>query len=251
MNQTIAVLGAGHLGQNLLDLLIAKGHKNLIATKRDTSGLQEKYPQIEITDNATAAQKADILILTTKQDSFEQIAQEINPHRGPKLLISLGPTYSLAKLQSLFGSNLVRLMMTVHPSEDIINYCADHEAPLEILKYIFGPQIEQLPEEQMPITTAVVLLRGVANSFFEPLIQTAIDAGFSKAEAQKQLAALLHSTAREIAEDFSAEKRLRDASADLSSKSFTYQFYQKLLPLQQDLAGYFAETIQLLKKLEE
>ncbi len=63
LKERIAVIGAGSIGEHIVEALYEKGHHNIIATRRSKDALEvlaERYKGIEITtNNCYAVQKAE------------------------------------------------------------------------------------------------------------------------------------------------------------------------------------------------
>lgn len=252
----IAIIGLGHLGSSIAKRLIRNGHKKLVATRRNENELQapkDLSPHLVLTtDNEMAVKNAAVIILATKEASFEDFAAAIKAGRQGKLLISLGPTFKLNKLDELFGGHNVRLITPVDARNDVICYstdsfCSDEDE--KVLHYIFGECIQKVPEEEMPLATAFVLFRGVLNSFLDPFIRVAAQEGLDAQSSQKIMGEMLISCGEELRDGISSEKRLENASGGFNEKSFTMRLYKELEPAQVLLKDLFEKVCKQFKNL--
>jgi pyrroline-5-carboxylate reductase len=254
-SKTIAIIGAGYLGSNILDILLKKKHNKVIVTRRNKIKLdtiQKLYPQVQTTrDNTYAAQKADIIIVATKQDSFGTISSEIKNVVEGKLVISVGPTYTIKKLEELFGKKVIHLMMPIYPKSDIISYtpsksCGKTERG--ILGYIFGSTVKELPEGEMSIATAYTILRCTFNSFIEPIVQLGIEKGMSEDNVRGIVGEMFKSVGEEIQKGVNPDHRLEGASGGFNEKTFTSQFWKTLEPLSKKLEKELSNVVDKLEK---
>lgn len=250
----IAIIGAGHLGTSIIKSLLNSGYGNITATRRDEEKLKELKslsPSLKLTSsNKEAVVGADVVILTTKQTSFDAISEEIRELVDGKLLISLGPTLNLEKLNGLFGARNIRLMMPIYPGTDVIAFAKDAactDEDIAVVKEIFGENCVEHAEKDMPVATAYVVFRCVMNSLLNPLLQKGIDAGMNEELARKTLGDLLISTGQEIKAGMIAEDRLAAASGGFNEKSFTLGLHKKLAPVRDQLEDLFEETCESLK----
>lgn len=277
-NLKIAVIGAGHLGRCILKVLADNGYKNLIATRRDESelkNLKKLNPELEntnletTTNNKTAVEKADVIILATKNTSFSEISKEVKANfltkeeeknqnsTKEKLLISLCPVTNLKTLSQLFGTKNCRLIMPIDPLNDVICYslsgkCEEKEEKIiQEMFQLFGGKTKKISEDKMPIASTYVLFRGILNSVLDPWRGTGISAGLSPKEAEELLGELLISTGQEFKKGLSAEKRIENASGGYNPKSFTLKLTKDLQPIKDQLAQSFDKTYKLFKEIEE
>lgn len=219
---TVAIIGAGTLGKSIITMLNKKGHEKIIATTRNST-----------VSNQEATEKAGVIIIATKQDSFEEIAGEIKAAREGKLLISLGPTFRNSRLNELFGPKTACLIMPAEPMEDLICYATDDDYSAEdeaVINYIFGENAVKISEEEMPIATSYVLFRGLLNDFFETLVKAGEEAGFNRQLAEKMIGRMLISAGKEIEKGESSQDRLKKASYNLDENSFTMKLHKELKP---------------------
>jgi pyrroline-5-carboxylate reductase len=101
-NPKIAIIGAGHMG-----LSIASGFLNSKAFKKNQiilanpSDPDENWGLMWTTDNNFAAREAELVFLTVKPSSVEDVLKNINKQKTKKLLISAVAGVSLYKLNQL------------------------------------------------------------------------------------------------------------------------------------------------------
>ena len=114
---TIAIIGAGVMGETLLAGLLRAGHpaSEIIATTRkDDQGaeLRSKYG-IDVVDNAAAASRADSLLLVVKPQDMRAVLEEVAPHLKPTtLVVSLAAGITTKFIESLLadGTAVIRVM---------------------------------------------------------------------------------------------------------------------------------------------
>lgn len=94
MHQTIAVIGAGHIGHALIGGLITGGHidpSKVRATRRNPNALDilhEKLPRVSAgTDNEEVVKGASIVVLSVKPANWPSVAEEIRDIIEPDPLI--------------------------------------------------------------------------------------------------------------------------------------------------------------------
>ncbi len=114
---TVAVIGAGVMGETLLSGLIRAGRRVddlLVAEKRPdrAAELAERYG-VEVVDNRTAARRADTLLLVVKpQDMVTVLAEIAGDVRPGSLVVSLAAGVTTAVLEQHLpaGTSVVRVM---------------------------------------------------------------------------------------------------------------------------------------------
>ncbi len=257
-NLSICVIGAGHLGMSILNQLHKRGHKVLWATRRSherLSEIRQLVPGINVTtDNLLAIKSSEVIIVATKEHNFLDFASDLKNNRSGKFIISMGPTYSLKKLGSIFGSGNARLVPPIDPLEDVLCYSLDEHCGArekEIIQYIFKGTLCQIQDFQMPMATSYVLFRVLLNSFFEPLQNAGKKVGFDEEFIQRIVGKMLISAGQEIELGISSRQRLEQASGGFNEKSFTLNLYNDLKPLQNQFEKLFNQTYSQLKNLEQ
>src|SRR5579859_7777014 len=95
-NETIAVIGAGHMAGALIGGMVRSKllpGKNIIATRRDQGALadiQKKWGVRVSTDNVKAVEQADIVIVAVKPQMSKKVLEELAPAaRKDQLVISI------------------------------------------------------------------------------------------------------------------------------------------------------------------
>ncbi|MGA8851231.1 MAG: pyrroline-5-carboxylate reductase [Aeromicrobium sp.] len=117
MTHRIAVLGAGVMGETLLSAILSAGHpaRDLVISEKRVDRaeeLREKHG-VEVTDNATAARGADIVLLVVKPqdvpDLLEEIADAVRPG---STVVSLAAGIRIDTMESILadGVAVVRAM---------------------------------------------------------------------------------------------------------------------------------------------
>ncbi|WP_253771442.1 pyrroline-5-carboxylate reductase [Goodfellowiella coeruleoviolacea] len=185
---TIAVLGAGKIGEALLSGLVQAGHdpEELLFTERSAeraSELVKRYGVVEA-DVAGAATRADVLVVAVKPQDIEPLLDELAPVVDRRtLVVSLcaGLPTSLFERRLAEGTPVVRVMpntpMVVGAAMSAISagrHATDeHLALVERLLSSVG-RVARVPEAQQDAVTA---LSGSGPAYFFYLVEAMIDAG--------------------------------------------------------------------------
>ena len=185
---TIAVVGAGKIGEVLLSGLLRAGWPadRLLATvRRPERGaeLSERYG-VRVVDSATAAAQADVLAVSVKPQDAESLMADLGPRVPPaKLLVSLCaglPTSFFAKWLPE-GTPVVRVMTNTPAlvDEAMTAISAGAHATAEHLvlaEEMFRPlgRTIRVPESQQDAVTA---LSGSGPAYFYLLVEAMTDAG--------------------------------------------------------------------------
>ena len=115
-NTTIAVIGAGRIGQAILRGLRECGPK-LIGTgrRRETIRAVEEIGARALLDNRRAAEEADIIIVSVKPYQFPDIVPDVAPASRGKLLISVVAGVAIHTLLEAFpAAYIVRAMPNIN-----------------------------------------------------------------------------------------------------------------------------------------
>lgn len=185
---TIAVIGAGKIGEVLLSGLLKAGWPadRLIATARRpqrAEQLRDRYG-IKILDNVAAAGQADVLAIAVKPQDAAALMADLGPHiPHEKLLISLCaglPTGFFTKWLAE-GTPIVRVMTNTPALVDMAmtaisagpHATAEHLALAEEMFSPLGRTI-RVPESQQDAVTA---LSGSGPAYFYFLVEAMTDAG--------------------------------------------------------------------------
>jgi pyrroline-5-carboxylate reductase len=185
---TIAVLGAGKIGEALLSGLLSAGRS------ADDLAFTERYPEraaeltkrygVRSVDIATAASEADVLVVAVKPQDIEPLLDELAPVIKPDtLVVSLcaGLPTRLYQRRLPDGIPVVRVMpntpMLVGEAMSAISAgkhaSAAHLALVEELLGSVG-RVVRVPESQQDAVTA---LSGSGPAYFFFLVEAMIDAG--------------------------------------------------------------------------
>jgi pyrroline-5-carboxylate reductase len=195
---TVAIIGAGVMGETLLSGLIRGGHAPdalLVGEKRAerAAELRERYA-VEVVANTDAAARADTVALVVKPQDMGDVLAEIAPHlHQGQLLISLaaGITTDFVEQRIPEGIAVVRVMPNTPALVDegmaAISpgtHCdAEHLAVAEQMLAVTG-RVVQVPEKQQDAVTAISG-SGPAYLFFvvEAMIEAGVHLGLPRSTA--------------------------------------------------------------------
>lgn len=185
---TIAVLGAGKIGEALLSGLLSAGRSpdDLMFTERyaDRVVKLEQAYQVRAVDTATAARKADVLVVAVKPQDIDPLLAELAALVcSDTLIVSLcaGLPTSLYERRLPDGVPVIRVMpntpMLVGEAMSAISagrFATD--AHLELTEELLGSvgKVVRVPESQQDAVTA---LSGSGPAYFFYLVEAMIDAG--------------------------------------------------------------------------
>ncbi len=188
MSESIAVFGAGKIGEALLSGLMNGGRRvdELMFTERHEERAAELTSRYGIrgVDVATAAKEAGVLVVAVKPQDIEPLLDELAPYASADtLVVSLcaGLPTSLYERRLNDGVPVVRVMpntpmvvgeamSAISPGRHATN---DHLAIVEELLSVVG-QVVRVPESQQDAVTA---LSGSGPAYFFYLVEAMIDAG--------------------------------------------------------------------------
>jgi pyrroline-5-carboxylate reductase len=185
---TVAIIGAGVMGETLLSGLIRAGRRTddlLVGEKRRerASELEERYG-VAVVSNLEAAQKADTLALVVKPQDMEDLLGEISSVVRPgQLVVSLAAGITTAFIEARLpdGVAVVRVMPNTPALVDEGmaaisrgSHCDEsHLGEAESLMASTG-RVIQVPERQQDAVTAISG-SGPAYIFF--VVESMIEAG--------------------------------------------------------------------------
>ena len=188
MAASVAILGAGKMGEALLSGLLRAGRDTssvVAAVRRPERGaeLRAKYG-IEVTDAASAAKLADTLVLAAKPQDMGRLLDEIAPVVPPgRLVISVaaGITTSFIAARLTGDVPVVRVMsntpVLVDEAMSVISAGAhageEHLRRAEELLTPVG-KVLRIPETQQDAATA---LSGSGPAYVYFLVESMVDAG--------------------------------------------------------------------------
>lgn len=188
MTDSIAVLGAGKIGEALLSGLLTGGRKvdDLMFTERHPERAAELTTRygVRAVDVPTAAKEADVLVVAVKPQDIEPLLDELAPHvDSDTLVVSLcaGLPTALYERRLSAGVPVVRVMpntpMVVGEAMSAISpgrhATGDHLKTVEELLSVVG-MVVRVPESQQDAVTA---LSGSGPAYFFYLVEAMIDAG--------------------------------------------------------------------------
>ncbi len=219
----VAVLGAGKIGEAVARAL-AKSQKvsQVLVTKRNVSTLRRPLPRkiSASTDNAAAAQKAEVVIVAVKAADAKRVLVEISSQTRGKLVISFMAAISLSKLERILPRARVVRAMTNMPAavgEAATAYSPGPNlspADRETARFVLGRLGEaiELPESQLDAVTA---LSGSGPAYIAILIDALVTAGLKvglpRDTAFKLATQTLVGTAKLLRETGMGITELRDA----------------------------------------
>lgn len=185
---TIAVLGAGKIGESLLSGLLHAGRApaDLLFTERypeRADELEQRYG-IQHVDVAAAVRRADVLVVAVKPQDIDPVLAEMGRLATPHtLVVSLcaGLPTELFEQKLPEGVPVVRVMpntpMLVGEAMSAISGGLHASATdLELVEELLGSvgRVVRLPETQQDAVTA---LSGSGPAYFFYLVEAMIDAG--------------------------------------------------------------------------
>lgn len=207
-DQTIAIIGAGNIGQALIGGLIG-GHEfapsQLRATRRDAAALQrlaDTYPGIVTsTDNAEATDGASIVVLAVKPQQAAKVTRAIRPAFGQDALFVsvLAGVTTTALSEALGGDAAVVRAMPNTPAlvdEGATALCGGayaSEEQLALARHIFETvgSVEVIPEYLMDAVTG---LSGSGPAYVYMFIEALTDAGVKQGLPRPEAARLAAQT---------------------------------------------------------
>jgi pyrroline-5-carboxylate reductase len=185
---TVAVLGAGKMGEALLSGLLRSGRpaKDLVVTARRSERgdyLAERYG-VDSVDTATAAQRADTLVIAVKPQDMPALLDELAPVLpADKLVVSMaaGITTEFIEKRLADGVAVVRVMsntpVLVDEAMSAVS-AGSHatETHLQLTEEMLSAvgKVLRVPESQQDAVTA---LSGSGPAYFFFLVEAMTDAG--------------------------------------------------------------------------
>ncbi len=220
-DKKITIIGAGHLGSAIVDALYQKGHRNIIATRRNEEQLLElgsKYEGLTITsDNAYASSLAEIVVLAVKPSSLQQVSAQIKQCLDDKLVLSLAAGKSIAEIEAILpSSRIARVMTGIFVADEIAAYtlgsrCCEEDSA--VVKYLFGPKAISVAEELLADRTWIACDTGLLAKGIDHKIRAL---GIPAAEARLIYAATLQGIARRLQQGETGEGIYRQVAGKSS-----------------------------------
>jgi pyrroline-5-carboxylate reductase len=190
MDQTLAILGAGRMGEALLGGLLRSGWatpdqvRATVRTPDRAQRLAETYGVRADTDSPAAAAEADVLLLAVKPQNLRALLDEIAPKVRPaQTVISVVAGVPTAVIEQCLsdGVPVVRVMSNVPVlvDEAMSAIAAGRHADaqhLAVAEAVLGHvgRVVHLAEEHLDAVTA---LSGSGPAYFFLLAEAMIDAG--------------------------------------------------------------------------
>jgi pyrroline-5-carboxylate reductase len=195
---TVAIIGAGVMGESLLSGLIRGGHDIadlIVGEKRPERAveLREKYG-VEVLANVEAAARADTVALVVKPQDMSDVLTEIAPHlRSGQVLISLaaGITTDYIEKHIPDGIAVVRVMPNTPALVDegmaaisAGTHCDEEHLALAEGMMSVTSHVVRVPENQQDAITAISG-SGPAYLFFvvESMIEAGVHLGLPRSTA--------------------------------------------------------------------
>lgn len=185
---TIAVLGAGKIGESLLSGLLHAGHEpgDLLFTERyaDRAAELTKRYEVRHVEVPEAVRLADVLVVAVKPQDIDALVDEMAPLVTPEhLVVTLCAGLPTAMFENRFtaGTPVVRVMpntpMLVGEAMSAVS-AGQHaqESHLQLVEKLLGSvgRVVRVPETQQDAVTA---LSGSGPAYFFYLVESMIDAG--------------------------------------------------------------------------
>jgi pyrroline-5-carboxylate reductase len=188
VGETVAVIGAGKMGEALLSGLLRSGRSasDLLFTERHPDRVEDLVQRygVEAVGNAQAAQRADTLLIAVKPQEIGALLDELAGVVTPSNLvvtIAAGVPTRLFESRLAEGTPVVRVMSNtpVFVDEAMSAICAGAhagEADLDRTERLLRAvgRVIRVPEAQLDAVTA---LSGSGPAYFFYLVEAMIDAG--------------------------------------------------------------------------
>ncbi|MFL6241077.1 MAG: pyrroline-5-carboxylate reductase [Actinomycetes bacterium] len=188
MNETVAILGAGKMGEALLSGLLRAGRtpNELFFTERhpERAAILESRYDVRALTTAAAAQAADTLLIAVKPQEIAALLDELRPATTPgHLVVSIAAGIPTPFIEQRLpdGVPVVRVMsntpVLVDEAMSVLSAGAhaseEHLERTEKLLRAVG-KVVRVPEAQLDAVTA---LSGSGPAYFFYLVEAMIDAG--------------------------------------------------------------------------
>ncbi len=188
MNETVAILGAGKMGEALLSGLLRAGSSptELLLTERhpERAAILESRYDVRAVSTAQAAQGADTLLIAVKPQEMTGLLDELAPAAtSSNLVVSIAAGIPTTFIEQRLpdGVPVVRVMsntpVLVDEAMSVLSAGAhageEHLERTEKLLRAVG-KVVRVPESQLDAVTA---LSGSGPAYFFYLVEAMIDAG--------------------------------------------------------------------------
>lgn len=195
----IAIIGCGNLGLSIVKGLLEEKDfpvKNIIVTKRNTSGLGFLKDQgIEVTsDNAKAVEQSDIILIAVKPYDLSAVLEEIKDKivPGKHILISVATGITIQEIKKILKAKIPIFRGMPNTAADVkesitcICYEDASQNDIEIVKYFFDMVGTTITiKEQLMEAATVIGACGIAFvlRFMRAMVQGGIQIGFDSQTA--------------------------------------------------------------------
>ncbi|PIN74695.1 hypothetical protein COV18_05745 [Candidatus Woesearchaeota archaeon CG10_big_fil_rev_8_21_14_0_10_37_12] len=223
LDKTIGVVGAGSIGEEVISALYEKGHRNIIATRRDSDALQRLskiYKGITTTsDNLHAVRNAEVLVLAVKPKSINDVLQEMTLLLDKKLVLSLAAAKPIASLEQAANNKSMRIgrvMTGIYVAEQTAMYAMSESCTCEdreIVKYIFGKCAMEREEALLAHRTWIACATGLLPNAIEEEIAELEKLGMSSEDARQIYARDLEAIAKRFREGLTGKQILNAVGA--------------------------------------
>lgn len=201
-NKTVAFIGSGVMAEAMIGGLLGKSlltADQIVASDVREERAQELTARYGIragTDNAAAAESADILVVSVKPQVFPQVARTVRGHAGgASLVLSILAGVKIRTIaEGLLNPSVVRAMPNTPAQigQGITVWTATPEVPepqreqARVLLRALGEEIFMEDEKFLDMATA---LSGTGPAyvflFMEAMIDAGVHMGFSRRDAEK------------------------------------------------------------------
>ncbi|MEL7369663.1 MAG: pyrroline-5-carboxylate reductase [Myxococcota bacterium] len=188
-SKTLAILGAGNMGQALLGGLIDSrsldpGQVSIHNRRPDrTAQIAEQFGARAASSNIDCAQKADVVLLGVKPQILLKVLDEVRGHLNDPLVLSIAAGVSTAQIESALGHQ-ARVVRAMPNTPALIKQGATAisagafatEQDLEIAEAILGPTGRVVRVDE-GLLDAVTGLSGSGPAYVFLIIEAFADAG--------------------------------------------------------------------------
>lgn len=197
----VSIIGCGNIGLSILQGLIKSNSipaENITATKRniqDIAHLKELGVRLT-TDNISAVEKSDLIIIAVKPYNIVNILEEIKDHLNPQkhILISVTAGVTISRIQEVVKTRvpIFRAMPNISASVGKSVSCICHDGTetknIESVKFLFDIIGETMIIDEELMQSATILgACGIAYvlRFIRAMIQGGIQIGFDARTASE------------------------------------------------------------------
>lgn len=228
LNQTISFIGGGNMANAIIGGILSSGlaaREQITATaktQKTCDSLKEHYGIHTTTDNAAAAQTADILFLAVKPFLLSEVIAEIRDTiRKDTLIISIAAGTPISAIEAMFGKE-IRLIRSMPNTPALVGEAmsalsansnvSDDELALAVSIFNSFGKCEIIPERLMD---AVVGVSGSSPAyvymFIEAMADAAVADGMPRAQAYTFAAQSVLGSAKMVLETGKHPGELKDA----------------------------------------